>query len=99
MPCIHAERMAADKRGMSTENELRSLDPVAARHDPFADLEVPPFFEGSLARHRWHLGELVRTMKMAGVRDETIEESVSVLVALYKEELMVAIREMKVSAW
>jgi hypothetical protein len=38
-------------------------------------------------------------MKMAGISDETIAESVSALVALYKEELMVAIREMKVSTW
>jgi hypothetical protein len=91
--------MAADKSDMSTDHEVRSLDPVAERQDPFADLEIPPFFEGSLARQRGHLVELARTLKIAGVRDETIEESVSVLVALYKEELMVAIREMKVGAW
>ncbi len=84
---------------MSTDHELRSLEPLAESPDPFADLEIPPFFEESLLRHRSHLVELVRTMKVAGVREEAIEESVSVLVAMYKGELMVAIRERKVSAW
>ena len=97
--CIHEKRMAVDKRVMSDNNESRSLDPFAESPDPFADLEIPPFFEESLQRHRCHLVELVRTMKIAGVSDEAIEESVSVLVALYKGELMVAIRERKVSAW
>jgi hypothetical protein len=97
--CIHEDARAVDKGVMPDNNELRSLGLFAESHDPFDDLEIPPFFEESLLRHRSHLVELVRTMKVAGVREEAIEESVSVLVAMYKEELMVAIRERKVSAW
>jgi len=97
--CIHEDAMAADKRVMPANNELRSMEPFAESSDPFADLDVPAFFEESLQRHRGHLVELVRTMKIAGVSDEAIEESVSVLVALYKEELMAAIRERRVSTW
>jgi hypothetical protein len=63
--------------------------------DPFADLDVPPVLEESLARHRRHLGELVRAMKTAGVSEEHIEESVSELIASYKEELLAAIRSLK----
>jgi len=84
---------------MPDNNASRSLGSIAESDDPFADLEIPPFFEESLMRHRTHLEELVRTMKVAGVSDETIEESVGELIALYKEELMVAIRERKVGAW
>jgi hypothetical protein len=97
--CIHEDAIAVDKRVMPDNNELRSLGLLAESPDPFADLEIPPFFEESLLRHRCHLVELVRTMKIAGIREEAIEESVSALVAMYKGELMVAIRERKVSAW
>jgi hypothetical protein len=97
--CIHEVMIAADKKIMAIHNQLRSLEPFTESPDPFADLDVPPSLEECLMRHRRHVAELVRTMKMAGISDETIAESVSALVALYKEELMVAIREMKVSTW
>jgi len=47
--------------------------------EPFADLDVPPTLEQSLARHRVHLAELVRTMKIAGISDQQIVESVEIL--------------------
>ncbi len=72
---------------------------LAEGSDAFADLEVPPPLDESIARHRRHVAELVRTMKTAGVSDEQIEESVSVLIAAYKAELIEAIRRMKSSAW
>jgi hypothetical protein len=66
-----------------------------AGSDPFADLDVPPQLEESLARHRMHLADLIRTMKTAGVSEERIEESISELIASYKAELLAAIRSMK----
>jgi len=63
--------------------------------DPFANLDIPQPLEESIVRHRTHLAQLVHTMKTAGISDEQIEESVSVLVASYKTELMAAIRSMK----
>jgi hypothetical protein len=84
---------------MHADDELRKMTVLPEGTDPFADLDVPPPLEVSLARHRRHLAELVSTMKMAGVSDRQIEESVSVLIATYKEELMAAIRRMKESAW
>ncbi len=84
---------------MAAEHESRRIRSVVEGADPFAELDVPPPLEVSLARHRRHLAELVSTMKMAGVNDRQIEESVSVLIAAYKEELMAAIRRMKESAW
>jgi hypothetical protein len=46
--------------------------------DPFADLEVPEELEESIRRHRAHLSQLIRTMKIAGVSSDQIEESLSV---------------------
>lgn len=84
---------------MIANDALGKITAFAAGADPFAALKVPPPLEESLARHRGHLAELVHTMKMAGISDRQIEESVSVLIVAYKEELMAAIRRMKVSAW
>lgn len=62
--------------------------------NPFADLDIPPELEESITRHRVHLAQLVQSMKIAGVSETQIEESVSVLIASYKEELMRAIKSM-----
>ena len=60
--------------------------------DPFAGLDVPPQLEDSIARHRQHLAELVHTMKTAGISEQQIEQSVTVLIDSYKTELLAAIR-------
>ncbi|MEO6923740.1 MAG: hypothetical protein ABI142_07945 [Bryocella sp.] len=72
---------------------MPSLDELIGSN-PFANLEIPPQLEASIARHRQHLGELVHTMKTAGISHEQIEESVSVLIESYKAELLTAIRSM-----
>jgi len=62
--------------------------------DPFANLDIPPLLEASIARHRTHLAQLVHTMKTAGISDTQIEQSVTVLIDSYKTELLAAIRSM-----
>lgn len=62
--------------------------------DPFADVQVPEALLESLARHRRHLAKLVVSLQSVGISEEQIENSVSVMVASYKEELMHAIRLM-----
>ena len=62
--------------------------------DPFADLEVPAELDESLRRHREHLARLIATLRLAGVGEAHIEESVSVIVDSYKLELIRAIKRM-----
>ena len=56
--------------------------------DPFAELRIPLELEENLRHHREHLARLVMSLQSAGVREEQIEASISVLVASYKEELL-----------
>lgn len=65
-----------------------------AEHLAFADLEIPPSLDASLMKHRAHLAELVRNLHSAGVSEAHIEESVSTIVASYREELIQAIKAM-----
>ncbi len=62
--------------------------------DPFADLEVPEALKVSMERHRENLAQLVRNLHSAGVSEEQIEASVSMLVESYRQELIRAIRMM-----
>jgi len=62
--------------------------------DPFADLEVPDALQASLERHREGLALLIGNLKCAGVSDQQIETSISVLVESYRQELLRAIRLM-----
>ncbi len=62
--------------------------------DPFADLEVPEALQVSMERHRANLAQLVRNLHSAGVSEEQIEASVSMLVESYRQELIRAIRMM-----
>jgi hypothetical protein len=62
--------------------------------NPFADLEVPVALQDSLERHREDLAQLVRNLKSAGVSEEQIDTSVTVLVESYRQELLRAIRLM-----
>jgi hypothetical protein len=73
---------------------MRDRDSAALREDPFHDLEIPVELEESLQRHREHLARLVVTLRSAGVDDAQIEESVSVIVASYKDELVRAMKRM-----
>lgn len=52
------------------------------------EVSVPPELESAFQRHRQNLIELVRNLRSAGVSEEQIEQSVSVIVASYKEELL-----------
>ena len=70
------------------------LDVVALSADLFRDLEIPPELEESLQRHRENLARLVMSLRSAGVKDAQIEESVSVIVASYKDELIGAMKRM-----
>jgi hypothetical protein len=45
-----------------------------------------------LQRHRENLGQLVRSLHSAGLNDQQIEASVSLIVESYKEELLRAIK-------
>lgn len=62
--------------------------------DPFSNLQIPPELEASLQRHREHLAQLVTTLRSAGVDEAQIEESVSVIVASYKDELTHAMKRL-----
>ncbi len=62
--------------------------------DPFAGMEIPDALHESIERHRANLFRLITSLQSAGVSDEQIETSVSVIVASYKEELLRAIKTM-----
>lgn len=64
------------------------------RIDAFADLEIPEPLQESMARHRENLFRLVSNMQSAGMSEDQIEASVSVIVASYKEELLRAIKQL-----
>jgi hypothetical protein len=67
---------------------------VLAGGDPFGDLEIPEALQSSLDRHRENLARLIVSLQSAGIGEEQIETSVSVVVASYKEELTRAIKMM-----
>lgn len=62
--------------------------------DPFEGLEVPDALHASLQRHRENLAHLVRSLQSAGVGEEQIEASVTVVVESYRDELLRAIKNM-----
>jgi len=62
--------------------------------DPFADMQVPEALQASLQRHRENLARLVRNLQSAGISEEQIEASVTVLVASYRDELLRAVKSM-----
>lgn len=61
---------------------------MAMNQDPFGELEIPAELEENIQRHREHLMRLVLSLRSAGVDEAQIEESVSVIVASYKDELL-----------
>ncbi len=65
---------------------------VWAQNDPFADLEIPEALQQSLGRHRENLARLISNLKSAGLDEQQIDVSVSVIVESYKEELLRAIK-------
>lgn len=60
--------------------------------DTFSDVEIPPELEESLQRHRENLARLIISLRSAGISEAQIEESVSIIVASYKVELMEALK-------
>ena len=70
------------------------LDVVALSTDMFRDLEIPAELEESLLRHRENLARLVMSLRSAGVKDAQIEESVSIIVVSYKDELIRAMKRL-----
>lgn len=60
---------------------------------PETDIPLP--LQASVDRHHSHLARLVRTLKTAGLDDDTIEASVTTLVDSYRTELLSAIHAMK----
>jgi hypothetical protein len=62
--------------------------------DPFHDLDIPVELVASLQRHREHLAKLAVNLRAAGVGQEQIEQSISVLIASYKAELTAAMKRM-----
>lgn len=72
----------------------RSEAIVDPTNDPFSDLEIPAELEESLQRHRQNLHRLVTSLRSAGVDETQIEQSVSVIVDSYKEELIRAMKRM-----
>jgi hypothetical protein len=73
---------------------MEDLSVTGRGTDPFADMEIPPELEASLQRHREHLSRLVHTMRQAGISQEQIEDSVSVIIASYKDELIHAMKSL-----
>jgi hypothetical protein len=70
------------------------LEDAVPGPDPFAGMDVPQELEESLRRHREHLSRLIATLRSSGVGETQIRESVSVILASYKEELIRAIQRM-----
>jgi hypothetical protein len=66
-----------------------------AGEDPFGDFAIPTELEESIQRHREHLAKLVASLRSAGINEAQIEESISVLVASYKNELILAMKRIK----
>lgn len=62
--------------------------------DPFADVHVPEALQASLQRHRENLAGLIRNLQSAGISEEQIEASISVIVASYRDELLRAVKSM-----
>lgn len=63
--------------------------------DLVGDLEIPPELEESFRKHREHVLGLVRSLRSAGINEDQIEESVSVIVASYKGELVHTLKSLK----
>lgn len=73
---------------------MNSSPVSAAESDPFSDLDVPPELDESLQRHRRHIMDLMLTLRSAGLAQEQIEASVSIMIASYKQELLDTIKRL-----
>jgi hypothetical protein len=70
------------------------FEDVVPGPNPFTGIDIPQELEESLRRHREHLSRLIATLRSSGVGETQIRESVSVILASYKEELIRAIQGM-----
>jgi hypothetical protein len=57
-------------------------------------MQVPEALQASLLRHRENLAGLIRNLQSAGISEEQIEASISVIVASYRDELLRAVKSM-----
>ncbi len=64
---------------------------LSTQSDPFEGSDIPDALQFSLQRHRENLARLVRSLQSAGLHEQQIEASVSVIIESYKEELIRAI--------
>lgn len=74
-------------------DELRSLSEFSPEA-VFGKTTVPPELEQAFLRHRENVLRLVDSLRQAGLSEEEIDNSVSAVVASYKEELLRTIKAM-----
>jgi hypothetical protein len=85
---IHERRQGVHRNPVMSEVNLSPWN------DPYGDLAIPPALEDSLRRHRENLTQLVTSLRSVGLSETQIEDSVSVLVTSYKEELLRTMKAM-----
>ena len=73
---------------MESQSEIAD----ALQGDALAGIDVPEQLQPSLERHRHNLARLILSLRSAGLSEEQIDQSVSAVVASYKEELLLAIK-------
>lgn len=61
-------------------------------HESFYGVEVPDELLRVSERHQQHIGELVVTLRSAGLTEQSIEEAVDQLVASYRSQLLEAVK-------
>ncbi len=80
---------------MDSQNKYGAVS-IQPGEEPFGELiGIPPELEVSFRRHREHLMELVSNLRSAGIDEGHIEESVSLIIASYKEELVHTLKALK----
>lgn len=61
-------------------------------HESFYGVEVPDELRRVSERHQHHIGELVTTLRSAGLTEQLIEDAVDQLVASYRCQLLEAVK-------
>jgi hypothetical protein len=75
-------------------NDMGGMNAAAVQPDAFQELEIPFELEETFRRHREHLAHLVVSLQAAGVHSAQIEQSITVIVASYKAELIDAMKRL-----
>ncbi len=71
------------------------IDELEPRPTDAEPLDIPTELHASVMRHQAHLGQLVTSLRAAGLQEDMVETSVRGLVDSYAQELTAAIRAMK----